>query len=338
MVTCKPEPAAASAAARLTAAPSGGGLRLLAGALLLAGLRLLAAPAPLAAYESDQYSNRLVPVADSLAPLDAEVNDAIAGVAAHWQGPRNPWRFALEVYRRLGGIFWVDKIERWAMKSPEVEKLPQERRHSIYADAPLWATRVNFVFGVGRTLEIGGVLVGSDKLGHFFSQGLKYYQSFAEGKPEAAVLRRGEVGERWLFGQLTTGVYSNADLVANYEGYLFYRSLSEDGVVPGKPAIVAWREGKPVVQRAFDWRDHVNDYWDEALNPSHFAPSLQRYMAHRLRALCADYRRRPDAFVPRDGAALARRYADLGMRPAPENRLDRVCAQAAEATALARGE
>lgn len=335
MVTCDRESAAP--AARRGVAPAVRGRLLVAGGLLVAGLRL-AAPDPLVAYETDQYSNRLEPVADSLAPLNAEVNDAIAAVAAGWRGPRNPWRFALEVYWRLGGIFWVDRIERWAMKSPEVEKLPQVRRHSIYAGAPPWATRVNFVFGVGRTLKVGGVLVGSDKLGHFFSQGLKYYQSFEEGKPEAQVLHRGRVGERWLFGQLTTGVYSNADLVANYEGYLFYRSLSEEGIVAGKPAIVSWRGGRPVVERAFDWRDHVNDYWDEALNPSHFARSLQRYMDHRLRALCADYRRDPDAFVPHDGAALARRYEDLGMRPAPENRLDRVCARAAEVTTVARGE
>ena len=38
-------------------------------------------------------------------------------------------------------------------------------------------------------------------------------------------MRRSVTTERGVFGALTTGIYSNADLVANYEGYRFYRGL-----------------------------------------------------------------------------------------------------------------
>ena len=65
------------------------------------------------------------------------------------------------------------------------------------------------------------------------------------GWREEHILGRGTFNERWLFGQLTTSIYSNADLVANYEGYRFYRSLFEDGVVPGKPAIVRFAGDAP---------------------------------------------------------------------------------------------
>lgn len=282
---------------------------------------------PAVAYETDQYSCRLQTLADSTEALNLRVNQALARVAGEWSGPPGSRRFAARVFTELGGVFWVDAIERWAMKAAVVDGLPWHRWSSIYGGAPVWATRVNFFFGVGRTIKVNGSLVGTDKLGHFFSQGFKYYRRHLEGWPVARVLRWGRLGERWIFGQATTGVFSNADLVANYEGFLFYRSLFEDGVVaPGKPAIVAWREGRPVLQRPFDWRDHVNDYWDEALNPSWFSGTLQRHMDRALHELCPEYRQRPGAFVSSRDAELRRRYTFLGLKPAPHNRLDRICA------------
>jgi hypothetical protein len=285
------------------------------------------------AYETDQYSNRLVRIRDSRPALNDQVNRALARVVDSWRGPLDRWRFARRIYWILGGVYWVDHIERWAMASPEVEKLPQGRHQSIFRGAPVWATRVNWFFGVGRTIDLAGSLVGTDKLGHFFSQGVKYFGDYLAGRPESAIVGRGRFNERWLFGQWTTSVYSNADLVANYEGYRFYRSLFEDDVVPGKPAIVGWRDGKPFLQRPFDWADHVDDYWDEALNPSFLSPALQRYMDRKLPGLCADYRRDPEAFTPRDAPALGERYRGVGLKPAPWNRLDAVCLRVARESA-----
>lgn len=288
----------------------------------------LAAPGPLLAYESDQYSNRTAPIADSRAALNRLVNAALEEVVSGWHGLPNKLRFARAVYWRVGGLHWVDHIERWAMRSPEVERLPRPGRRGVFAGSSFFFARVNAVFGVAQTIQVDGVLVGTDKLGHFFSQGVKYFESHFRGESEAEVLDRGRVNERLIFGQLTTGVYSNADLVANYEGYLFYRGLFEDGVVAGRPALVAWQAGKPRLARSFDWADHVNDYWDEALNPSHFGRGLQRFMSRRLVLLCGEYTQHPDLFRPRREADLESRYASIGLRPAPENRVDVVCDKA----------
>lgn len=300
--------------------------RLALAAALAAGLL---AAAPVAGYETDQYSNRLAPVADAAPALDREVDRALAEVAAAWRGPEDRWRFARKIYWRLGGIHWVDHIERFAAESPEVERLPQWRHRSIFAEAPMYASRVNWFFGVGATFRLAGSLVGSDKLGHFFSQGIKYYGSHLLGWDDRHVYGRGRFNERWLFGQLTTSVYSNADLVANYEGYRFYRSLFEAGIVPGKGPIVAFRDGRATIERPFHWADHVNDYWDEAAYPSHISPGLERYLLSALPSFCADFVRDPDAFLPRRAAELDARYRDLGLKPAPELRMDRVCAPGA---------
>lgn len=280
---------------------------------------------PLAGYETDQYTNRLQPIADSRAELDREVNQALVALAGEWKGPADRGGFAYRVYARLGGIYWVDRIERRAMKSASIERLPQHRRQSVFSNAPFWTTRVNFFFGVGDTIRLAGSLIGTDKLGHFFSQGFKYFKSYLAGWPESRVLWRGRFNERWIFGQLTTSVYSNADLVANFEGLVFYRSLFEDDAVPGKPAIVRFRDGRAELQREFTWADHVNDYWDEALNPSHMSPGLARAVRQALRVVCADFYREPAAFAVRDESALRERYAAIGLREAPENGVPAVC-------------
>lgn len=278
-----------------------------------------------AGYETDQYTHRLQPIADAQPELERLVNRTLDRVAAEWRGGADRYRFTLAVFNELGGLYWVDRIERLALLSPSIERLPQFRHDSIYNGLPFTARRVNFVFGVGRTLRLAGSLVGSDKLGHFFSQGKKYYFSRLAGWRETHILGRGVFNERWLFGQLTTSIYSNADLVANYEGYLFYRSLFEDGIVPGKAAIVRFEADRAAIQRPFSWSDHVNDYWDEALNPSHMSPEMAKSIQKAILQVCPDYARVPEAFRVRNEAALAARYAGIGLKPAPENSVPFVC-------------
>jgi hypothetical protein len=297
-------------------------------------LLLAAAFTPAAnAYETDQFSGRLNDIADSTAVLDERVNRSIVQAVADWHGPRDEKRVVDNIYYDIGGVHWVDRIERWAMKSGEVEHLQSSRFRSIYRGHPFWATRVAGLFGTGPTIRVNGVLIGSDKLGHFLSQGRKFWLRYRRSGDEARAAEHSAYTERALFGQMTTGVYSNADLVANYEGFRFYRSLFEDDIVPGKPAILAWKGGEWVVQRPFTWADHVNEYWDEALNVNHFDGLLYPHMKTRLETFCPDYRFAPGLYGidPEKEAELQRRYAHLQLRDSSELRLDRLCEQAEEA-------
>jgi hypothetical protein len=136
---------------------------------------LALAPCAGMGYETDQFHNRLEPLEDSTRILDERVNDTISRIAAEWQGPRDPQKFVDAIFHEDGGYHWVDKIEKWAMNSETVDRLSTPRRDSIYRGHPIWATRVVTVFGVGPTIKVNGQLIGSDKLGHFFSQGRKFY-------------------------------------------------------------------------------------------------------------------------------------------------------------------
>lgn len=294
-------PQCASHAARTSARR----LRGFVAAALLAG--------PALAYETDPYTNRHMDIADSIGALDAQVNAALAAIAgASTSRRQNEQGLVLAIYRRLGGVHWVDRLERWAIGTPAVAKIPNTRGESIIGDFPLFAGRVAVLFGFGPTINIGGHYVGTDKIGHFFSQGRKFYRRYRRSGSEAKAARWSVVTETGLFGSLTTGVRSNADLVANYEGYRFYRSLLHDGVVAGKPAIYRRESGGLVQQRPFTWRDHVNAFWDEALNPNVYGSGLMPAVEERLLRLCADFAARPERYRV-DAETLLARYRHIGV-------------------------
>lgn len=293
----------------------------LAGAIAIGAFSVF----PAEAYETDQFTNRDAAIRDSTDVLNREVNAAIADIVATWDSGADEMAVVNAIYRKIGGLHWIDRLERWAMNSPEVDRLGTGRFDSVYSGLPPWSVRVTYFFGVGKTIRLNEELVGTDKIGHFLSQGRKYYRRFRRSGSEADAALQSAFTERAIFGSGTTGAYSNADLVANYEGHRFYRSLFEDEIVPGKPAILRWQSGRWIIQRVFDWADHVNAYWDEALNVNHFDSMLYQRMRKRMLSLCGQYWENPALYVVHDEEALWRKYAHLGLRETRGMRLDGLC-------------
>lgn len=282
-------------------------------------------PFSVMAYETDQFTHRATPIADSTEVLNREVNEVLRQIAAELRDDGDEMAVVDAFYRKLGGLHWVDHLERWAMKSPEVEKLDTGRYESVFARQPLWATRVAKLFGIGKTIRINQQLVGSDKLGHFISQGRKFYRRYLRYDSESRAAEHSAYTERAIFGQLSNGIYSNADLVANYEGHRFYRSLFEDNINGRKPAILRWESDHWLMQREFDWADHVNEYWDEALNINHYDAGLYKYMHRTFVEMCPQYWERPELYTIADELPLRERYAHIGLRDTSELRLDSLC-------------
>ena len=293
--------------------------------VILAAALFVAWPAAIPANETDQLSNRADPIADSTEVLNREVNKAIADVVENWRKDDDRMAFVNAIFGKLGSRFLVDRIERWAIRSPEVEKLKTGRYDSVYSGHPIWAVRVTKFFGVGRTIRVNNQLIGTDKLGHFVSQGRKYYRRFLRYDSEKKAAEQAAYAEWAVFGQMSNGNYSNADLVANYEGHRFFRSLFEDDIVPGKPAILRWEDDGWVLQRQFDWADYVNEYWDEALNINHFDALLYRHMHERFISYCPQYWQDPSSYTIVNEQSFEDRYAHLGLRDNSVLRLDSLC-------------
>lgn len=293
----------------------------------IAALILLLFSSTLFGYESDQYMNRTQNVRDSIHVMNDQVNNAIDQIIARKNQPRTDLAFARAVFNAVGGWYWADKIERWAAKSSDVDKYEQTRHKSIYRSMPFWATRVNFVFGVGRSFRVNDVMVGSDKFGHFFSQGFKYFKRDLRGESFQQIVDKGAFAERWIFGLFTTGVYSNADLVANYEGWLFYQSLFSDNIIAEKSAIVGKVDGRYVKHRSFTWADHINPYWDEALNPSYNVQALNKRLRKSIKTFCPEFERLPSRYtVPQDSELWARYYR-IGLRDNRANQFEAICSR-----------
>ena len=96
-------------------------------------------PAAVRAHETDQFSNRTDSIADSTDVLNHRVNKAIARVVKTPRKDDDRMAFVNAMFRKLGSRLLVDRIEKWAIKSPEVEKLKTGRYDSIYSGHPLWA-------------------------------------------------------------------------------------------------------------------------------------------------------------------------------------------------------
>ena len=282
------------------------------------------------ASETDQFFDRSVPLADSTEALNKKLNKTLAQIVARHRTVDSQQIIIYKVSSRLGGHHLVDyrlkdKYEKWALKSPSVASRKVTTADSIYGDMPFWSIRAVAFFGLGETIRVDNQLIGSDKLSHFLSQGRKFYRRFQMTGSENKAAKRGVLTERAIFGSGMTGSFSNADLVANYEGYLFYRSLFEDEIIPGKPAIFRWEDDGWVMQREFDCADHVNEYWDEALNINAYDRLLQNRMANKLADFCPQYWQDPAIYTIQNEKELQDRYAHLGMRDTRSMRLGELC-------------
>ena len=256
------------------------------GTLLTAGSAL--------AYETDPYTNRDLDLADSLAILDEKMNAALDRIAASWSRGEDEWAFITAIYRDVGGPALDRQARalgdgraggRQAADQPAANPCSRSCRCTPPAGSRFW--------GLGRTMNVNGAYIGTDKIGHFLSQGRKFYSRYNRlGSIERAA-QRTAVWEALIWGRLMSGIFSNADLVANYEGFLFYRGLFQNGVVADKVALFRWEDGRPVRQRPFSWADHVNAFWDETLNPNAYADAIVPHMQRRILRLCR--RLRPPA-------------------------------------------
>jgi hypothetical protein len=198
------------------------------------------------------------------------------------------------------------------------------------------------------TVNMYGIMVGLDKIGHFLSVGRKYYGIFVnalnDGRSPAAAEREaiqfGVDKEMGIFGKLVSGVYSNADLATNYAGLRFYQSLFQPSTVHGQRlpvVIVRDREGRWRVNPEIKGKTLLAPFWtlhmNEALNPGFYTdkpkvPLLRAEIAKRCDSWKATY----PARAPADYRALLTALStwdsvDYGHAEPPEGlfSIDRVC-------------
>jgi hypothetical protein len=133
------------------------------------------------------------------------------------------------------------------------------------------------------TINVYGIYIGTDKIGHLFQQGHEYYEIFRDEENQGhnaadatrAAVKLGISQERGFYGEAMVGVYSNGDLSANFAGLQFYLNLARPLEIRGKlrPSILLLQNGKwefnPRVDPEFLsilFSDHMN----ESMNVSRY--------------------------------------------------------------------
>lgn len=253
------------------------------GAILAFSLFGATSPA-IHAHEVDNYTSRNTLTRDALVVLDQRINKILQH-AIHTANQESPDRCS-HVGLRQEIVRWtgpdpIGVLEFWAVLTDEIQHTQEGVNESIYAGVSFRESMGMWVGGIGRSLRLNGHIVGTDKLGHFFMQGLSYFNRVdLEGANLDHVMQY-EHHEDGYWGLSTSGVMSYADMAANYQGYRFWHELYQGG-----HPYVRCAGGKHWVKaRNFSWADYVNDAWDEAINCSEMLPSIATRVEQNLKRM-----------------------------------------------------
>lgn len=158
------------------------------------------------------------------------------------------------------------------------------------------------------TINTYGNIIGLDKIGHLLKLGRDYYRVYIDalqaGKPadEAEQLAIDTIGvwhEKNLYGKLVSGVYSNADLSANYAGLKLWQRVFKGTTVwnvtyppllqrqpDGTWALAADADGLTFLQ------PYLTAHLSEALNPNVFTGSKVEKLRAEITKRCESWRAR----------------------------------------------
>lgn len=262
-------------------------------ALGLALTSLLAA-APAAAIETDQfYAWGHVPQ-DSTDAVNGWVNLEIRDVLAQAGGEPESCDEVRRRIMRHFRLFLFHRLELWAMNSSLVDRAPDGpdetfRFRSQYLYGNRSALDPARLIPPSPTIRLNGVLVGTDKLTHFTSEGWWYFKWFDKARrrglepdeAELKAIRRGVLVEKTILGKAVSGVFSAADLEANYQGMRFWASLC-DGE---HPMLASTGDGWSLAE-PFDFRRYVTPEWDESWQPSILSRGRWKRIRRVLVGLC----------------------------------------------------
>ena len=236
------------------------------------------------ATEIDSFTNRYDLKTDSTPKLDLYVNDQIekslitvnTQYSCQSQSQKAEEAFYSHLYKSVGGFLWA-KIEDKIADTYFVEKIRLKQSQSIYRDINLIESPIFKFAKLGAIIKLNGRVVGTDKLGHFIGIGWEYFKrADLKNRGVKKALQYGHLTELTYFGYLSTGIYSHADLVANYDGYQFWRNLFDSKKSPSDDPYIECQNGNLVQLRRFSWNEYITDAWDEGINCNKFrSPSMK---------------------------------------------------------------
>ncbi len=209
--------------------------------------------------------------------INDAINDALDSVNKKWGTPSCE-EAAMGIMKKLGSTNYLikrvgslnTKLEKWAQDNPQIDKIPRQGESlKEYAAKSIYAPELK-IFGVPTkldvTLNVNGVYFGTDKLSHFLGSGFEYYRKYlrylddySPVMAEALAVKWGVKMENGIIGLQAVGVFSYADLEANFQGL----EMAEDFCRADEPKLKLIGKNWILAQK-IDFRDYVNPNWDES--------------------------------------------------------------------------
>lgn len=246
--------------------------------------------------ETDQFMTWEIELKNSKSFVNKYINENIDNALRELNSKNKTYKCSVAAKKALSwngrSTDFLSVIEKTMYEHPEVERWPAINvstrgvvEESIYANVDYFKHKV---FGVN--VQIDGIYMGTDKLGHFVTVGLSYYKKYLQAKAlgyskEDAIniaIKRGIFSERTYYGSIISGVFSFADLEANFQGLQFALDMCEGE----NPLLVQDKNGKWSQRQPFDITPYVNPKWDESFYPSAYIKRRWKQVEPKILEYC----------------------------------------------------
>jgi hypothetical protein len=304
-------------------------LRSIAACALFIASNAFAAATAVAA-EIDSVTTRRIPLDDSRAGINAIINTRLrAGVdnanrrhADIADLESHEFCDEASLYLELRRAIFDSFIPGWGLGGYDLDQQLREAltatsyslmlEDSIYRDISYLEGFSLRLKELSDVVQVDGHLIGLDKLGHFFAEGWEYFEQTQRDRHTLEeALQWGSRQEAGKFGYATTGIFSFADMVANFNGWRFWRAVLGDEDDPLLGPVENWFTGPYVVcrtriiaslryrkivrtwvlDREFNIADYIDGAWDEGNNCNSYAdPLIEQKVVSRIDAVSPGYR------------------------------------------------
>ena len=225
------------------------------------------------------------------------------------------------LYTELRKAIFQSLTASWGLKGYDLDKqlrsLLIRQSYSLSLNDSIYRD-IDYIEGFSLNLKelsdvvnIDGHLIGLDKIGHFFAEGWQYFEliHYDDYNIDQA-LEWGRQQEAGKFGYSTTGIFSFADLVANFNGLRFWNKvlLKETDPLKGTFAnffdrpyitcdiqIIDSIKNRKIVKAwefntRLDMSYFVDGVWDEGNNcNSYDDPIIEEKVSARIKNVSPDF-------------------------------------------------
>lgn len=254
-------------------------------------LALLSLTSTSFAAEADNFTAKFLSIADVSAPVNRLANDYMAEAVAklNTEGACDATGAKEKLYVELRTYFGnhsKGKLVKEILYTENISKNALPLKESVYGD---WKVYNGYLLGrkkaassplaLSPLIQIGDQYIGVDKFEHMFGMGFIYFtQHYGKKKEIVKVLKSGIVKEKTVLGgnMLATGVFSYADLAANFNGMRFWNHmlLQNDDILGREHNLgpyVVCENSQWKINQEIDFKNYVDASMDESVNCSKFA-------------------------------------------------------------------